>query len=103
MAAALLLQSSAVHGVTPHPSYPNCTSGGERQGVYSVKVLQRDPVPNDAAFISYVNESSDFTFNFATAWFPSVPGSKTPDGLVVRVVECNPDHHSCAGVKHPEW
>jgi hypothetical protein len=36
---------------------------------------------------AHVNHSSDFTFNFATAWFPPVSG-KGPDGLVVRVVEC---------------
>ena len=174
----------------PRPSYPNCSSGGlPRQHAYTVQVVARDPLPNDAAFISHVNGvlprvarvrcrglvrpgrgralsceprqgsawncptraalrvrlaralpvrrgawplpapphafganaassatriatpvwqtglagSSDFTFNFATAWFPPAPGSKSADGLVVRVVECNPDHHTCPGVKHPEW
>ena len=84
----------------PPPSYPNCT-GGEKQHMYSVTVTDRDPVPDDAALISHLNGSSDFNFNFATAWWPrfsrSEEGDKTSeisDGLVVRVVECNPDHHS---------
>lgn len=25
------------------------------------------------------------------------------DGLIVRVVECNPDHHACPNATHPEW
>ena len=55
--------------------------------------------------ISHVNGTSDFTFNFATAWFPAPPGGSSGDteGLVVRVVECNPDHHPCPNVSHPEW
>jgi hypothetical protein len=33
-----------------------------------------DPIANDAALVSFVNKSSDFTFNFATAWFPAPAG-----------------------------
>jgi hypothetical protein len=33
-----------------------------------------DPVSNNAALVSFVNKSSDFTFNFATAWFPAPVG-----------------------------
>jgi predicted GH43/DUF377 family glycosyl hydrolase len=67
-----------------------------------VRVLVRDPLPDEAALISHVNGSSAFTFNFATAWFPPPSGSTT-DGLVVRVVECNPDHHACPNASHPQW
>ena len=35
---AFAATSSGVHLAPPHPSYPNCTSGGDRQGVYSVRV-----------------------------------------------------------------
>jgi len=85
-------------------SYPNCTSGGKKQHLYSVEVTDRDPVGDNAALVSHKNGSSDITFNFATAWFPSVTESgEAADGLVVRVVECNPDHHSCPDATHPEW
>ena len=64
-------------------------------------------MPASAPLISHASGSSDFTFNFATAWFPLPKSSDTDnstDGLVVRCVECNPDHHSCAGRQlHPEW
>lgn len=78
--------------------------------------------PVHHSFVSHVNGSSDFTFNFATAWFPA-PGSRTErgayvsdtaasasevavpttEGLVVRVVECSPNHHPCPNATHPEW
>lgn len=67
---------------------------------FSVVVTQRAAAPGGAALISYANRTSAFNFSFTTAWFPAAGGG---DGLVVRVVECNPDHHSCAGVAHPEW
>jgi predicted GH43/DUF377 family glycosyl hydrolase len=68
------------------------------------QVVQRDAVPGGAALISWVNGSSMFNYSFNTAWFPAPAGSRMyEDGLVVRVVECNPNHHSCAGVPHPEW
>lgn len=87
----------------PHP-YPNCSTANlAKQAMYSATILDLDPVGDDAALIAKVNGSSDFTFNFATAWFPGPEDSKIPDGLVVRVVECNPDHHPCPGVHHPEW
>ena len=113
--------------------YPNCnTSAGlPRQARYSVAILDADPVrPKGNALISHANGTSSFAFNFATAWFPmpksrvtrgggraagagagaggaSAAFASATDGLVVRVVECNPDHHPCpgpgGGVKHPEW
>ena len=73
------------------------------QSVYSVTIADRDPVGNDAALISHVNGSSDFTFNFATAWFPPPSSSSAESGLVVRVVECNPDHNNCSKAHHPQW
>eukprot|EP00756_Hemistasia_phaeocysticola_P046496 Hpha_TRINITY_DN20280_c0_g1::TRINITY_DN20280_c0_g1_i1::g.168285::m.168285 len=84
----------------PRPVYPpNCSEGLSKQGEYSVVVLQRDAVQGGGALISHANNSA-FNFSFTTAWFP-VPGGG--DGLIVRNVECNPNHHSCAGVQHPEW
>ena len=73
------------------------------QSIYSVTIIDRDPVGDDAALISHVNGSSDFNFNFATAWFPPPSSSSAESGLVVRVVECNPDHNNCSKVAHPQW
>ena len=70
-----------------------------RQAEFDVVVLERAAAPLGASLLSRANGSSLFNFSFTTAWF-SVGGA---DGLVVRNVECNPDHHSCAGVAHPEW
>lgn len=70
-----------------------------KQQNYAVLVTQRAAAPDGASLISFANGSTAFNFSFTTAWFPS--GSE--DGLIVRVVECNPNHHSCAGVAHPEW
>jgi hypothetical protein len=95
---AVALVATAVTAASPAPS--NC-SGGSRQAMYSVLVSQRSAMPNNAALISHVNGSSHFNFSFTTAWFPAPPGGS--EGLVVRNVECNPNHHSCAGVQHPEW
>lgn len=88
--------------------YPNCSSSGlPRQHRYTVTVEQRDAASrDDGSLISYVNKTSDFAFNFAATWFP-LPQHQSPisetDGLVVRVVECNPNHHSCANASHPQW
>ena len=71
-----------------------------KQAAYSVVVTERAAAPGGAALISHANGTTAFNFSFTTAWFPSASGG---DGLIVRVVECNPDHHSCAGVAHPEW
>ena len=76
----------------------NCTPG-TKQAMYDVKVLQRSAAPDNGALISHANGTSDFNYSFNTAWFSS--GGQ--DGLVVRNVECAPNHHSCAGVAHPEW
>jgi len=70
---------------------------------YTVSVENRNPVPNDSSLISRINETSTFNYSFTTAWFEPPSGSPYSDGLIVRVVECNPNHHSCAGVDHPEW
>jgi len=70
-----------------------------RQASFAVAVTARAAAPGGAALISHVNGTTAFNFSFTTAWFPAADG----DGLVVRVVECNPNHHSCAGVAHPEW
>eukprot|EP00040_Diaphanoeca_grandis_P019924 m.105545 g.105545 ORF g.105545 m.105545 type:complete len:396 (-) comp27658_c0_seq1:463-1650(-) len=94
----------SVLGTKIDDPYPNCT-GGVRQHEYTVSVTARDPLADDKAFISHINGSSDFNYNFATAWFPPVPGTADgyEDGLIVRVVECNPNHHSCASAAHQEW
>ena len=70
---------------------------------YTVNVTERDAGEAGSSVISRINKTSDFNYSFTTAWFNSPPGSPFPDGLIVRVVECNPDHHSCEGVAHPEW
>lgn len=70
---------------------------------YNVAVVSRNAVPTGSSLISRINGSSAFNFSFTTGWFPAPASSPAADGLVVRVVECNPDHHSCAGVAHPEW
>ena len=70
---------------------------------YAVAVLDRDATASGSSLISRLNGTSAFNYSFTTGWFPAPAGSPHPDGLVVRVVECNPDHHSCAGVDHPEW
>ena len=67
---------------------------------YTVSVLERAAAPNGGALISFANGSTAFNFSFTTAW---VPYGSAEDALIVRVVECNPNHHSCAGVAHPEW
>ena len=68
-------------------------------------VLARNPIPTGAALISHENGTSSFAFAFTTAWFASHSGDRGArvDGLVVRVVECNDDHHPCGNVTHPEW
>lgn len=86
------------------PPYPNCTVEYLRQHEYTIRVTAVDPLPIfGAALISHRNGSSDFNFAFTTAWFPPPPGAEHPDGLVVRVVECNDNHHPCHNVSHPEW
>jgi len=81
---------------------------------YNVSIVLRDTVPNGSSLISRINGTSpDFNYTFATAWFipppsslPTIPNTHATtytDGLIVRVVECNANHHSCAGVAHPEW
>ena len=85
--------------------WPNCSAGVlPRQHAYSVSMLNRavgQRGATDAALLSYANGTSAFAFAFATAWFPRPQDGG--DGLIVRVVECNPDHHSCANASHPEW
>lgn len=84
--------------------YPNCsTARFPRQHEYAVHVTNRNPVPDGGALISHINGTSSFNFSFTTAWFPPVASGGGDEGLIVRVVECNPDHHSCAGVPHPQW
>lgn len=70
-----------------------------RQAAFDVSVVERAAAPLGASLISRANGSSHFNFSFTSAWF----SSEGIDGLVVRNVECNPDHHSCAGVAHPGW
>ena len=84
---------------------PEACTAYPRQADYAVTVTQRAAAPDSAALISHVNGTSVFNFSFTTAWFPAASGGGGGggDGLIVRVVECNPDHHSCAGVAHPEW
>ena len=76
-----------------------CSSAYPRQNDYSVSVTERAAAPGGAALISRANGSSDFNFAFTTAWFPDAEG----DGLIVRVVECSPNHENCTGVPHPQW
>jgi predicted GH43/DUF377 family glycosyl hydrolase len=93
LAAAVFLFYSALAGDCS--AYP-------RQNDYRVTVTQRAAAPLGAALISFANGSSAFNFSFTTAWFPA-GADGAADGLIVRNVECNPNHHSCAGVAHPEW
>ena len=80
----------------------NCSAGLPKQSQYSVSVLQRSAAHGGGSLISRANGSSSFNFSFTTAWVPS-QSAAAADGLIVRVVECNANHHSCAGVAHPEW
>ena len=84
-------------------SISTCKDNLPAQSLYSVTMVDRDPVGDDASLISHYNGSSDFTFNFATAWFPPPATSSAESGLVVRVVECNPDHNNCSKAPHPQW
>jgi predicted GH43/DUF377 family glycosyl hydrolase len=88
---------------TPTSTSTSTSPQSSTAGTYNVSVTARDAVPGGSSLISRINGSSTFNYSFTTAWFPSPPGSTLPDGLVVRVVECNANHHSCAGVAHPEW
>ena len=98
----LLIVFAAAASVRAERTPAPCSSEYARQSEYDVVVIERDAVEDWAALISHTNGSSDFQFNFATAWFPA-PSIGQPDGLVVRVVECNPDHHACPNASHPEW
>ena len=90
--SALLAASAAGAARAGCGSFP-------RQADFAVSVVERAAAPHGASLVSFANGSSAFNFSFTSAWF----SSNGVDGLVVRVVECNPDHHSCAGVAHPEW
>ena len=78
-----------------------CAAAAAASLNYSVVVVDRDPMAEGAALVSRVNGSSAFNFSFNSAWLPAT--QSTAEGLVVRVVECNPDHHPCPDVLHPEW
>ena len=102
--AALLLGAlfaAPALSVNGRDGSPRANAELPKQANYAVEVVQRAAAPDDAALISHANGTSTFNFSFTTAWFPATSGDG--DGLVVRVDECNPDHHSCAGVDHPEW
>ena len=78
-------------------SNSNCIDRPPKQGMYNVKVVERDSFSkNDSSWISKTNGTSDFQFNFAAAWFPrhNTMGEEMRDGLVVRLVDME---------KHPEW
>jgi predicted GH43/DUF377 family glycosyl hydrolase len=90
-------------GCAKGPPYPNCTVHPPRQRDFTVRVVDRNPLPSGGALISHVNGSSEFHYAFTTAWFPPPKGSPHLDGLIVRVVECNDDHHACPNMTHPEW
>ena len=82
----------------------NCTgSSYPWQGSFDVRLVHRNLIP----IVSNWNNTggtSDFNFNFNTAYFPAPNGG---DGLVVRVMECADNGvQSCPGplnVTHPEW
>ena len=88
--------------------YPNCTDAPPKQGSFSVSVSERyaaDP-KSGGSLISKANATSDFSFSFNTAYFPASGsgGKAVAEGLVVRVVECADNHHTCVGhATHPEW
>ena len=85
----------------PASAFPaNCSAGLTKQGQYNVSVVERSAAAGGGSLISHANGTSYYNFSFTTAWVPAVGGG---DGLIVRVVECNANHHSCAGVAHPEW
>jgi predicted GH43/DUF377 family glycosyl hydrolase len=75
--------------------FPNCTDLPPRQGMYDVIVTELDAIGNHdgASLISHANGSSDFEYNFNSAWFPSSQQG-LPEGLMVRLVDL---------VQHPEW
>ena len=102
MVLPALLFAALAAAAEQRPVYPaNCSAGLSRQPQYGVEVLQRNPVAGSGSLISRANSSGDaFNFSFNAAWFPAKGGG---DGLIVRVVECNVNHHSCEGVAHPEW
>jgi hypothetical protein len=105
-AATLATGTGGARDETRANPWPNCSSSTfPKQNMYSVEVTIRDPVPDGAALVSHVNRSSEFNFSFTTAWFPAPESDPTGkgEGLIVRVVECNPNHHSCEGVPHPQW
>lgn len=98
-------QPSPTSAPTPSPFYPNCPHDDlPLQSKYRVTVTRRDVRPDMTPLVSH-GKNSVFTFNFASAWFPPPAAASAGgvDGLVVRVVECNPDHHSCANTTHQEW
>lgn len=103
MCATLSGPSAASSAFDDEATPCNQTASGTT--TYDVIVTQRDAVPSGAALISHVNGSAQFNFTFSPSWFP-LPANDTSsatDGLVIRCVECNPNHHSCAGVPHPQW
>lgn len=88
LALALAL-AAALPLVTTAAAFPsNCSANYSKQSVYSVAVLERSAAAGGGALISRINGSSAFNFSFTTAWVASPSGS---DGLIVRVVECNPN------------
>ena len=68
----------------------------------TLTVEDRDPVGGGAPLISNQGGTSDFAFTFGAAWFPGgMQDGDSPDGLVMRTVECNPNHYNCSSAAHP--
>ncbi len=96
-AIAVMDASAVQHNSCVSPAYP-------RQQEYAVTVEDRDPVGGGAPLISNQGGTSDFAFTFGAAWFPGgMQDGDSPDGLVMRTVECNPNHYNCSSTAHPEW
>ena len=68
------------------PPYPRCNSTYPQQDQFAVRVVDRNPYGRPLV------TSSEFPFNFNTAWFPAPDSSGVSDGLIVRVQEnCTPN------------
>lgn len=103
---ALAMVLCIANSASAASSAQSTCSGGPRQHHYDVSVLARDAVGGGRSLISKANGSSDFTYNFNTAWFPPPlhgAHSAYDDGLVVRVVDCNPNHMNCSAFPHQNW
>eukprot|EP00051_Salpingoeca_urceolata_P021901 m.349980 g.349980 ORF g.349980 m.349980 type:complete len:405 (+) comp19885_c0_seq3:512-1726(+) len=99
MAVAVCLTFVLPTPATAAPPPPADCPSPPHQAQYEVFVVDRPNHP----LISAGNGSnhSAFRFSFAATWFNT---PQQGQGLVVRVVECNPDHQpDCGQSRNPQW